>query len=199
MRALPEPTGPRFLKVGTQMLKAVCLTRIEHWYAHFDARIRMPVRCGGEGCQYCDAGRVPELRFVVGIREKRIGRALLELRERHRGLVEELNNHESEGVGCKLTIYRTGTAMNSPINVELEGWEVADEWDIGRLVESLGFSHPGRIPQSDEVAMTENHELNEALNPDTRTRAEGQTNTPVPVHESRNTKALVPSGTDQAL
>lgn len=138
MRQLPEPTSVRWLTVGTSIQRVRCLTRVHHWLGHFDFASRMKYRCQGAGCPFCDGGRLPEVYYVIGVQNSAGERFLLELRARHYPIAKELNEHESEGVGWKIQIYRAGTAKNSPIEIELLSWEAADEWDICRLVDSIG-------------------------------------------------------------
>lgn len=145
---LPDPTSPRFLAIGSELIRLTVLTRVYHWVGHYDPALRLAVRCGGQCCDYCSSGRIPELRFVVGCYSARHGRCLFEMRERHRPILEQLDSHECMGVGCKLHIMRRGTAKNSPIDVEIHGWEANEEWDIQRLVDSLGTNPRQRIPES---------------------------------------------------
>lgn len=142
--ALPPPTSPRFLKVGTELVRLHCLTRVYPWVAHYDPVLRLAVRCAGEYCGYCDAGRTPELRFVIGCYSDRAGRVLFEMRERHRGVASEMDEHCMRGVGFKLQVHRTGTAINSPIEVSVVDWVEADEWDISKLVDALGLIQSGK-------------------------------------------------------
>lgn len=195
MRQLPEPTGPRFLKVETFVYRLVCRSRVEHWLAHFDPVTRMPYRCEGEGCKFCDSGRVPELRFVLGVWSERTGRALLELRERHRQVLEAMASEELEGIGARLRVWRSGSAKNSPIEVELEGFEESDEWDISRLVLSLGLTQSRKSPNCIEDASQLNGQLSKTRKQTRKTLVGDHDTIAVPVHENGNTKALVPSGT----
>ena len=136
--ALPPPTSPRFLKVGPELIRLTCLSRVYPWFAHFDPTLRLPFRCSGESCLYCGAGRKQELRFVVGCFSERTGRVLFEMRERHRPIAAEMDDSATCGVGHVLLVSRSGSAQNSPIQVEIGGWKEVEEWDIARLVDSLG-------------------------------------------------------------
>jgi hypothetical protein len=87
------------------------------------------------------AGAAPDLRFVLGVQLTDGTRGLLELRSRHRGILEILANDDREGVGAVLWMSRAGSARNSPIECEFKRFnsDVA-EWDITSLVDSLGLA-----------------------------------------------------------
>lgn len=153
--SLPDPTSPRFLKIGTELVRLTCLSRVYHWLAHYDHIRRLPVRCAGVNCIYCSAGRVPELRFVLGCISARHGRCLIELRERHRGVLEEMDSHPCQGVGYRIDCWKTGIASNAPIEFKLGAWEAEQEWDISRLVDSLGASAHSEAPD-DRGAILDN-------------------------------------------
>jgi hypothetical protein len=89
---------------------------------------------------------MPQLRFVFGVLLADGSRALLELRERHRDLVAFLNDSESEGVGAVMHIWKRGTALNSPVDVEFKRWETLPEWDISGLIPTLGL--PAHLVES---------------------------------------------------
>jgi SHS2 domain-containing protein len=64
---------------------------------------------------------------------------LLELRERHLGLMELLRNQTRGELGAVLNVKKAGEAKNSPVEITSSDQEQVIEQDISRLVESLGL------------------------------------------------------------
>lgn len=135
---LPPPTAPRFLKVTSDLQRVTIISAVHWWHGHYDPITRRPYRCGGEICSWCDAGRQRELRFVVGVADGSGVRWLLELRERHRAILEELEAQDGGSVGTVADVFKAGQAINSPVQVELRSRKRADEWDIALLASALG-------------------------------------------------------------
>lgn len=138
---LPADPSPRFVRIEHGQITAVtCLSRVRWWKCHFTAEGRGR-RCAGQNCASCLAGAAPDLRFVLGVQLTDGTRGLLELRSRHRGILEILANDDREGVGAVLWLSRSGSAKNSAIECEFKRFnsDVA-EWDITSLVDSLGLA-----------------------------------------------------------
>lgn len=136
---LPPPTAPRFFKVDSTLQRFTIISDLHWWYAHFDERDRQPHRCGGTICSYCDAGRQPELRFVVGVSNGRAERGFIELRERHRPVLQKALEQEGGILGSVIHIAKKGDAKNSPVEVDIISRKECDAWDIRLMVESLGL------------------------------------------------------------
>lgn len=140
MSSLPPPIKVLFYKPTSEIARFTILTPIHHWYAHYDHVKRVPFRCGGAICAFCDTGREPELRFVLGCASSRTGRCTIELRERHRKVLEAIEAQPEGVIGTVIDVYKSGTALNSPVEVDIRNHKVAEEWDIRLLVESLGMA-----------------------------------------------------------
>ena len=110
------------------------------WVSHWDVAAWRSRRCGGPECAMCWASSPTQVRIVLALDHPKVGRCLLELRERHRPLAELLHNSESTGVGAVLKVQRAGCAKNTPIDVEFQRWdEVSNVWDPGPLVDVVGL------------------------------------------------------------
>lgn len=146
MSKLPPPVAPKFFKPTSTLTRLTILTQVESWYAHYDHAQKVPYKCGGSICRYCDAGRAVELRFVLGCSHAILGRVTIELRERHRDALQRIIDRDGGIVGTVIDIYKAGEAKNSPVEFEVRGYKASPEWDIRLLVESLG----GRPPNPQE-------------------------------------------------
>ncbi len=137
---LPSDPSPRFIRIEGTAITAVTVTsRVRWWRCHFTAEGRGR-RCAGNNCALCLAGSAPDLRFVLGVTMTDGTRGLLELRSRHRAVLEILADDAREGVGAVLWLCRLGTAKNSPIEIEFKRFVAGvAEWDIASLVDSLGL------------------------------------------------------------
>lgn len=138
MSSLPPPTAPPFFRPTSDLARLTIVTDVHWWHGHYDHKSGVPHRCGGSICSYCDAGRQPELRFVLGCYHGGKGRVLIELRERHRAVLEQILAQPEGIVGTVIDIYKKGEAKNSPVEVEMRSRSHAEPWDIRLLVESLG-------------------------------------------------------------
>lgn len=138
MSSLPPPTAPRFLKPTQHIQRVTVLTGVHWWHGHYDPERRRPVRCGGSLCRWCDSGRQPELRIVLGVADGHSQRWLIELRERHRTFIESLESQAEGVIGTVVEMWKQGSAMNSPVEFSIVRHKAAMEWDIRLLVEGLG-------------------------------------------------------------
>jgi hypothetical protein len=130
------------LKLEPNILSAFVITsRIRWWVSHFDFVMQRGLRCPGEDiCPRCQRGYQRQMRYVAGILVGGRDRYLFEFRARHLPILDLLDESPTGGVGAKLHAWKAGTASNSPIEVELKGWSECPEWDISRLVDSLGLA-----------------------------------------------------------
>lgn len=152
---LPESSRILWLRVGSDQITRVhVLSRVNWWFGHWSVALGAKVRCTGLNCSYCNSGAKQTVYYVVGVFHHRHGRMLLELRDRHRPIIEELHAHETGGVGTWLHISRRGVAQNAPIDIEIARWEQAQEWDITGLVESIGASSQRNENLSNEAQNT---------------------------------------------
>lgn len=138
MKGLPPPTATQFVKPTPEVQRLHVLSRLEWWHGHIDPVTKQPHRCGGSICGFCDAGRQPELRFVLGV-EVRGERRLIELRERHRHFIDTLGEEPADTIGAIVHVWKAGQAKNSPVEFELISRKRCEEWDIRLLVEELGI------------------------------------------------------------
>lgn len=142
MSAAPGPVSIPWVRASEVMQIVTVASLPEHWVSHWAPELARAVKCLGDRCEWCDRGIEAQLRVVVGVLDARKGRMLFEFRERHRPVFEALYDLGPECLGCRLRIWKSGPAKNSPVQVELLDQRTSgvSPWDIQALVNSLGAS-----------------------------------------------------------
>ncbi len=133
--SFPAGVTPDWVRPNDRKAEYLIISELTHWVSHWDPNVKRARRCGGPRCYWCSMGCQKQLRVVVMLSDRGGRDMLLELRERHREVVD---GHESV-VGLRVSVKREGTAQNSPVTIKVIGSGAASERDISRLVESLGL------------------------------------------------------------
>lgn len=133
-QAFPQGVQPRWLRPGPRWNEVLIISELHHWVSHWDNAIGRSRRCGGPGCKLCAIGYQKQLRVVVMGLDASQRDVLMELRERHRSMFDGFESV----VGLVVRIRKTGTARNSPVELDVRDRRNAAERDISRLVLSLG-------------------------------------------------------------
>ncbi len=131
----PSPVAVDWVRPTERREEYLIISELTSWISHWDPVRKRSRRCGGPRCYCCSVGMQKQLRVVVMVVDKNSRDKLLELRERHREVVD---GHESV-VGLRITVKREGTAQNSPVTIKVIGSGAASIRDIGRLVETFGL------------------------------------------------------------
>ena len=139
-RQLPKGVSLEWYRPSRSRAELVICSTWQSWVSHWDVGRGVSRRCGGQDCGLCEIGSPQQLRFVVLTIDSRRRAALLELRERHRGIVERLENEWHGGPGATLRVWRDGEARNSPVEVRLLDRERVhvEIRDVSKLVGVLG-------------------------------------------------------------
>jgi len=135
MSAYPDAIKPKWLKPGPRWVEVLVISELTPWVSHWDARAGKSRRCGQAGCALCAQGYQKQLRVVLMGLDASQRDVLVELRERHRSM---LDGFESV-VGLVVRIRKAGSARNSPVEMEVKDRRNAAERDISRLVDCFGM------------------------------------------------------------
>jgi hypothetical protein len=130
----PAPVSPKWLKPGPRWGEILIISELRSWVSHWDNRISRTRQCGGPGCRLCAMGYQKQLRVVLMGIDASTRDVLFELRERHRAVLDPYPST----VGLVVKIRKTGTAKNSPVEIQVIGNRNAAERDISKLVAVLG-------------------------------------------------------------
>lgn len=157
-RSLPRNAGPHWLVASIRRQRVVVCSRIRHWVSHWDVTAGQSRRCGGATCLLCQLGLPKQFRYVCLVVDQSGCQRLVELRERHYGLMEILRNQQRGELGAVLVIRKTGEAKNSPVEITSTGQEQVIEQSIDRLVDSLGL--PAKhVQEAEQVIESEVEKL----------------------------------------
>lgn len=139
MSRLPSSTGPRFVEVTERRQELVVCSRVEWWVSHWDVERKRSRRCAGVGCALCAIGSPKVLRFVMLVVDQHGREGLIELRERHRQVVERIDATVTNGEGVRIVVRKDGSAKNAPVNVQVLGVETVFRREIKLLVAAFGL------------------------------------------------------------
>lgn len=139
MSRLPEPDKPQFAKFTERRQEFVVCSRVEHWVSHWDVERQRSRRCGGVECSLCGIGVPRVTRFIVMAIDGRQREVLIELRERHRHILEQIESTVTNGEGVRITCRKEGAARNSPVTITILGPEAVYRREITKLVDTFGL------------------------------------------------------------
>lgn len=115
----------RPLKITTERVRCITCSEFYAVPTHWDGSVGRSRRCAGDDCLLCRSENRPLVRFYVCVELPGDDLRLLELRKRHSETVHVLQLQHEEGIGYELEVWKTGTARNSPVSVEVLGtWDV---------------------------------------------------------------------------
>jgi hypothetical protein len=142
-RELPTNEGRTFrrscwLRVGS-ITKYVIVRSQAGWFeGHWINNGARSARCAGERCTICATGKEPEIFWYLFVQQDNGEVVVWNVPRRHEQLIRYLDEQANNGVGSILALHRTGIRSNSPIDVDVVGFEQAEELDIWPFVETLG-------------------------------------------------------------
>lgn len=128
-----------WFRVTEEPTAVVIRSPLEWWYSHFQPALHRARRCPGEECKLCEEGMSVQLRFVLAVECEDGQVKLLELRERHQEILEQINADPHGQVGAKITVFKAWKAKNAPVIIELVGRATVVPIELSRLVRSLGL------------------------------------------------------------
>lgn len=128
-----------WLTITEEKVTVTIRSPLEWWYSHFQPALRRSRRCPGATCKLCSEGMSVQLRFVLAVECEDGVVRLVELREKHAQIIEEINAAEKGQVGAKITIFKAWRAKNAPVLIELVGRTAVVPIELSRLVRSLGL------------------------------------------------------------
>lgn len=164
MSELPKAVSVRWVQPTERAQRLLIVSEVRHWVSHWEAGTRRTRRCGGEGCALCALGGQRQLRMVVLCTDGRGNDLLFEFRERHRGVLQGILERYKTTVGVRISVWKDGKAINSPVMVKAIDQEYAQEREISRLVESLGLPPVMVTVQGGQVSIQEQRpQLEEAI------------------------------------
>ncbi len=141
------PTDPERGANGNCWCRATQQTKYLHvrsqvgWFmGHWVPKMRGSCRCLGELCPICAAGSEPRPFYYIAVCEEGNEIKFLEIPRRHRKIAEQLDQSQTKGTGFKLMIQKEGKLSNSPILLDIIGFEDCDEFDVWPFVGTLGAS-----------------------------------------------------------
>ncbi len=149
MAALPRSEKLRFMEITSRRQRVVVISKFRAWLSHYDVTERKTRRCGGATCLLCQMGLASCYRYVAMVVDQNGTHKLLELRERHLGLLEVIRNDPKGEVGCILNVRKAGDAINSPVEVTCSDRQNVIEQDIQKLVDVLGL--PAKFISGDVI------------------------------------------------
>lgn len=137
---LPPSTSIGWIVPGREPIRVTILSPLEWWYSHWDPKARRSRRCGQVRCALCAQGLAIVLRFVLLCRLPNGRQALLELRERHRPVLQEIAKSPHGFVGAKIELNHRNPSKHSKIDVEHLGHDsTIVPSTIDRLMPTLGL------------------------------------------------------------
>lgn len=139
MSALPRSESLRWLKIADRKQTIVILSDATAWASHWDVAKRRSRRCAGERCAMCALGLPVVWRYVMLVRTRIGTEELIELRERHADQLDSIRNQNGTCAGAIMMVWRSGSAINSPIEISLRDFETVQKRAIDRLVDQLGL------------------------------------------------------------
>lgn len=139
MSRLPEPDKPQFAKFSERRSELVICSRVEHWVSHWDVEKGRSRKCAGLECSLCAVGVPRVTRFIVMAIDSRGHEVLVELRERHRHILEQIEATVTNGEGVRITARKEGQARNSPVTFTILGPEAVYRREISKLVDCFGL------------------------------------------------------------
>lgn len=131
------------------------LSNVEYWYGHWDPGINRTRRCGNQICAMCAMGYSRKLSMVCLVRDESNKEYWLELRERHRAVIDQGEEGKGKFAGSRLVVKKEGNAKNSPVFIGFLGKEFVERREIVNFVEKLG-SEPLLI-QKGSTSTSERH------------------------------------------
>lgn len=117
----------------------VALSDIEFWVAHWDQTVGRTRKCGEKNCAMCLHGYSKKLCMVCLVRDDRGEDFWLEIRERHRDVIDQGCPNGKSFAGSRLVVRREGSAKNSPVSIQMLGRELVEERCIKNFVAGLGL------------------------------------------------------------
>jgi hypothetical protein len=154
MAALPGKVKPEWVHFTDRRLELVVISPVEGWISHYGAGRGKSPRCGGVRCALCAIGNPKQVRFVMLCMDDRGNERLLELRERHRKIVERIHASLEAGEGVRIVGRKEGKADNSPVSVNVIGVEHVYIRTIANLVATFGEA-PKLLPEISSVEALE--------------------------------------------
>lgn len=139
MSKLPPKDKPLFVTFTERRQEFIVCSRVEHWVSHWDQTAGKSRRCAGSDCHLCHLGVPRVTRFVVMALDTHNRECLIEMRERHRHILEQLEASVTNGEGVRITCRKEGTAKNSPVTVTILGHEAVFRREIQKLVDTFGL------------------------------------------------------------
>lgn len=128
----------RFLRASTAAQEVVCLSAVVAFWCHWDSSLPGLRGCASGNCYLCAEGYGLQLRALVRVRTEAGEHAILELRDRHRSIIAELEGQGRSVVGQVLRVRRSGSARNSPVDVEvLHAVPVQGVFQVDQLVRKV--------------------------------------------------------------
>ena len=128
---------PKIFKASRHSVPLFVLSEISSWYAHrlnedaaneIGVLASRPVRCGGKRCRLCgDFQRIA--RAVVLVMDSNKREWFLYLTERNRRVFEDITKTS----GLKIKVWKKGDALNSPLEIQLDGTHNYRERDISAV------------------------------------------------------------------
>ncbi len=145
-------TGNCWFKATQQTQYVVIRSQVGWFMGHWSVKLRGSCRCLGDLCPICAAGTEPRPFYYVAVQGESGAVKFLEIPRRHRSVAEELEASDTKGIGCQLMIKKDGGYSNSPILMNICGFERCEEFDIWPFVGTLGRTilpiSPQAVPDS---------------------------------------------------
>lgn len=135
----PPQNRLRWIRVDEVGETLTIRSPLEWWYSHWDVGQKRARRCCGPSCILCAEGNPVMIRFILAVERADGTIGLLELRERHNPLLEELRGHKEGQIGAVVRVLRAWKAKNAPIQVELVDRRLVVPIELSRVVATLGL------------------------------------------------------------
>lgn len=136
---LPPPSVISFAKPTREAITYLVRSPLDWWHSHWDQTEQRTRQCAGPNCALCAEGQPPTLRFILRVDDPKGAPKLLELRERHRPLLELMNEHPQGQVGALISIRKSGFNRNAKVEAEYQGHKATTPISVAKLVLTLGL------------------------------------------------------------
>lgn len=144
MSGLPAPIKTDWIKITTEPEILTVVGAGAYW-SHWDSTTRKSFRCIGEGCNTCEKGKPPDVRYVLLVSRLGDGRRYwLELRRRHYKLLEIAEKDNKTIIGTRWSVKKEWDAVNARVEITYMDHRPTSEVNVDRFIESLAVRFPSK-------------------------------------------------------
>lgn len=145
-----------YFKPSTTPRVFTVISTIHGMLTHYD---REPgTQCGGPNCRMCAEGWGSQWRWILRLETPEMHHYLLQLRERHRSVVELVAASQRHGMTRVIEVEKAGSYRNSPVQVRsLREISCSSLWEIAPLEAATFHPAPLIVPEAEFTRVAYDH------------------------------------------